>query len=152
MRVGFINPGPSWTCFPAKARPSRRCCERRATPRPAQKPNDRPEGRSSLRPESLAKKKWRSLPTPARLSDRKTWSRRNDARFPLRPTSPTGRPVQGEDNALFQLRPASPTGRPSQGENNARFRLRPASPTGRSGQRGTALASDSDPLLRPGIH
>ena len=35
--------------------------------------NDRPEGRSNLRPEGLAKEEQRSLPTPARLSDRKAW-------------------------------------------------------------------------------
>ena len=69
--VGFINPGPSWTCFPAKAWPSRRRCERRATPGPAQKPNDRPEERSNLRPKGLAKEEQRPLPTLARLSDRK---------------------------------------------------------------------------------
>ena len=49
------------------------------------KPNDRTEGRSSLRlegafdsgpplrPEGLAKEDQRSLPTPVRLSDRKAW-------------------------------------------------------------------------------
>ena len=52
--------------------------------------NDRPEGRSDLRLEGLAKKERRSLPTPARLSDRKVWPRRNNARFRLRPVSPTG--------------------------------------------------------------
>ena len=49
----------------------RRCCQRRATPGSAQIPNDRPEGRSSLRPEGLAKEERHSLPTPARL-DRKS--------------------------------------------------------------------------------
>ena len=44
-----------------------------------------------LRPEGLAKEERRSLPTPPRFSDRKSWPKR---RFRLRPVSPTGRPGQ----------------------------------------------------------
>ena len=47
-----------------------------------------------LRPEGLAEKEHRSLPTPACPSDRKAWPRRNNARFRLRPVSPTERPGQ----------------------------------------------------------
>ena len=53
--------------------------------------NDRPEGRSNLRPEGLAEKERRSLPTLARLSDRKA-SPPTPAH--LRTASPTGRPGQ----------------------------------------------------------
>ena len=91
-------------------------------------------GRSSLRPEGLTKEERRSLLTPARLSNRKAWPRRNDACF---------RP--------FQLRPASPTGRPGQGgstltsDSGPPLRLEglansPPTPV---------LASDSGPPLRP---
>ena len=52
--------------------------------------NKRPEGRSNLRPEGLVKKERRSLPTPACLSDRKAWPKRNNARFRLWPASLTG--------------------------------------------------------------
>ena len=58
-----------------------------------------------LRREGLAKEERRSLLTPARLSDRKAWPRRHDARFRLRPASLTGRPGQEEDDARFRLRP-----------------------------------------------
>ena len=84
------RPGvPHGPASPAKARPSRQHCERRTAPGLAQIPKNRPEGRSNLRPKGLAKEEQRSLLTPARLSDRKAWTRRNDARFQLRPASLT---------------------------------------------------------------
>ena len=58
-----------------------------------------------LRPEDLAKEEQHSLLTPARLSDRKAWPRRNDARFRLRPASPTRRPGQGGMTLAFDSGP-----------------------------------------------
>ena len=69
-----------------KARPGRRRCERRATSGPAQNPNDRPEGRSNLRPEGLAK--------------------RNSVRFRLRPTSSTRRPGREGTSLAFDSGPS----------------------------------------------
>ena len=54
--VGFINPGSLMDLLHSKS---------------SQIPNDRPQGRSNLRPEGLAEEERRPFLTPARLSDRK---------------------------------------------------------------------------------
>ena len=65
------KPGvPNGPAFQQKVQPSRRRCRRRATPGPAQITNDRPEERSSLRPEGLAA--YSSSPTSAVGAD---WER-----------------------------------------------------------------------------
>ena len=56
--------------------------------------NDRPEGRTNLRPEGLAEEEWHLLSTSARLSD---WS----ARFGLQPTF--GRPLRSEGLAKHRF-------------------------------------------------
>ena len=56
--------------------------------------NDRPEGRSNLRPKGLAEEEWHPLPTLARLSDR-------SARFDLQLAF--GRPLRPEGLAKTQL-------------------------------------------------
>ena len=116
-----------------------------------------------LRPEGLAKEERRSLPTPARLSDRKDWPRKNGARFQLRPASLTGRPGQGataltsdsgpplqpkglakEERRLLPTPARLSDQKAWPRRNGARFQLRPASPTERPGQ--TPLPN-SDPRL-----
>ena len=69
---GLINPGSLMDRLPSKgsAQQTMLRMTRKLLGRPKYL-NNRLEGRSNLRPEGLAKEKQRSLPTPARLSDRK---------------------------------------------------------------------------------
>ena len=53
--VGFINLGSPMGLLSSKSSAQQTALQRRATPGPAQIPNDRPEERSSLRPEGLVK-------------------------------------------------------------------------------------------------
>ena len=93
--VGFINPRSLMDQLPSKS--LARQMTLRMTHKLLGRPkylNDRPEGRSNLRPEGLAKEEQRSLPTLACLSDQKVWPKRNNARFRLHPASSTERPGQ----------------------------------------------------------
>ena len=53
--VGFINPESPMGSLLSKSSAQQTALRQHATPRPAQIPNDRPEERSSLRPEDLSK-------------------------------------------------------------------------------------------------
>ena len=92
--LGFINPVPHGPASQQNLGPADNVANDAQLLGRPKIPNDRPEGRSNLRPEGLAWKERRSLPTPARLSDRKAslptpaclsdqkaWLRRNDAHF-----------------------------------------------------------------------
>ena len=74
--VGFINPGSLADRLPNKGSAQANNVQLMGRPKYL---NDRPEGRSNLRPEGLAEEEWHPLPTLARLSDR-------SAHFGLQPT------------------------------------------------------------------
>ena len=96
--VGFINLGSLMDRLPSKS----------LTQQTTSRTNVQPLGR----PKNLTtgQNGARSPPTPAHLSDRKAWPRRNDACFRLQPASLTGDTSKPLLTALLRLVQSEPTG------------------------------------------
>ena len=89
--VGFINPGSLADWLPNRGLAQADNAQLMGRPKYL---NDRPEGRSNLRPEDLAEEEQRPFPILAHLSDQ-------SARFGLQPAS--GRPLRPESLAKTPL-------------------------------------------------